>query len=187
LIHLAAVLQYPDERLGEHLDVLRAETAAERVEAAEALEAFRSQVTRLPLDRLREIYAATFDLNPACCLYAGYHLFGDSYKRGALMAKLNAEYRSHGFEPERELPDHLTILFRFLAGLDDPELRSALLEEVVLPAVERIVRSFQDTDNVYADLARAVLLALSPKGYTPPVRLSHSLPVLEPDGSLTRG
>jgi nitrate reductase delta subunit len=179
LAQLAALLDYPDEGLQERLDALQTAVSGRCPEAAEALREFRAAVDGLSSDRLREIYASTFDLNPACCLYAGYHLFGDSYKRGALMAKLNAEYRERGFDPGNELPDHLDVLFRFLSDLDDSGLRSILLEELVLPALSRIVRSFEGTDNVYSALTRAALLALRPQGYEPPRRLMHALPVLE--------
>lgn len=186
LARLAALLDYPDEGLRERLEALRATVDGTRPEAAEALETFRRAVDGLAPDRLREIYAATFDLNPACCLYAGYHLFGDSYKRGALMAKLNAEYRERGFDPGSELPDHLSVLFRFLAGLEDPGFRAILLEELALPALSLIVRSFEETDNVYAALTRAALLALRPEGYEPPRQVTHALPVLE-QGRISRG
>lgn len=185
LRRLPDLLEYPGEGFHARCDTLAAELAGSAAEAA-AVE-FRAAVAELSLERLQEIYAATFDLNPACCLYAGYHLFGDSYKRGALMAKLNAEYRSHGYDPGNELPDHLAVLFRFLAGLDDAELRSELLVELVLPALDRIVTSFQGTSNIYARLTRAALLGLSPEGYTPRQELSRSLPVLDPAESLVRG
>lgn len=185
LERLAPLLEYPGEDFHARCDALGADLPGSTAKAA--ADEFRAAAAALPLERLQEIYAATFDLNPACCLYAGYHLFGDSYKRGALMAKLNAEYRSRAYDSGNELPDHLAVLFRFLAALDDPDLRSELLEELVLPALDRIVRAFEGTSNVYARLARAALLGLSPGGYAPPRELSRSLPVLEPDESLVRG
>lgn len=186
IAQLAGLLDYPEEGFRERLESLRAAVDGTRPEAAEALAEFERAVDALTLDRLREIYASTFDLNPACCLYAGYHLFGDSYKRGALMAKLNAEYRDRGFEPGNELPDHLGVLFRFLSELDDPGFRSILLEELALPALSLIVKAFDETDNVYAALTRAALLALRPEGYEPPRRVTHALPVVE-QGRVSRG
>ena len=185
LERLAPLCEYPGGDFHARCDALGANLEGSAARAA--ADEFRVAVAELPLERLQEIYAATFDLNPACCLYAGYHLFGDSYKRGALMAKLNAEYRSRGYDPGNELPDHLAVLFRFLAGLDDADLRSELLEELVLPALDRIVKSFAGTRNIYARLAKAAFLGLSPEGYAPPRELSRSLPVLEPDEGLVRG
>jgi nitrate reductase delta subunit len=185
LARLADMLDYPGDGFHSMCDTLSADLAGSAGGAA--ADEFRAAVAGLPLERLQEIYAATFDLNPACCLYAGYHLFGDSYKRGALMAKLNAEYCSRGYDPGNELPDHLTVLLRFLADLDDAGLRSELLEELVLPALDRIVKSFAGTSNIYARLAKAATLGLSPEGYAPRRELSRSLPVLEPDESLVRG
>ena len=178
LARLADGLEYPGVDLGERCAELSGLLEPERPAAAQAMESFRKAIEPLPLDRLEEIYAATFDLNPASCLYVGYHLFGESYKRGALMAKLNAEYRDRGFEPGNELPDHLPVMLRFLAAFVEPEERSWLLEEAVLPALFKIASAFDDTDNVYAALVRSVRLALEPPGYVPPKEDSRTLPVI---------
>ncbi len=74
-----------------------------------------------------------------------------------------------------------------MAALDDSEFRPAVLDELVLPALDRIVKSFEGTGNVYTSLIRALWLVLNPAGDAPSRRLRHRLPVLEPDGSLSRG
>jgi len=148
-------------------------------DALDALDEFRAAVEPLRLERLQEIYAATFDVNPACCLYPGYHLFGESYKRGAFMAKLNGEYRERGFEPGNDLPDHLPTLLRFLATLDDSELRSWLVIQAIVPGLQTITAAFEGTENPYGSLVRAALLALRPVGYVAPEEAgARSLPIL---------
>ncbi len=180
LVRLADVLEYPRDDLKERCAELSGLLEDERPGAAQAMKDFQSAIEALPLERLEEIYAATFDLNPVCCLHVGYHLFGESYKRGAFMAKLNADYRDRGFHPGNELPDHVPVVLRFMAALDDSEQRSWLLEEAVLPALLKIAGAFEDTDNVYTALVRSVTLALEPPGYVPPKDDSRALPILGP-------
>jgi nitrate reductase delta subunit len=179
LARLADVLEYPAGDLGEQCTALSRLLEEERPGAAHAIEDFGRAINGLPLSRMEEIYAATFDVNPVCCLYVGYHLFGESYKRGAFMARLDAEYRQCGFEPGNELPDHLPVLLRYLATLEDPEQRSSLLEDAVLPALAKIAKGFDGTGNVYAALVQLVLLALEPSGFVHPSDDSRALPVLE--------
>ncbi len=178
LARLADVLEYPVGDLGEQCTTLSRLLEEDRPGAAHAIEDFGKAIEGLSLSRLEEIYAATFDVNPVCCLYVGYHLFGESYKRGAFMARLNADYRQRGFEPGNELPDHLPVLLRYLATLDDTELRSSLLEDALLPALAIIAKGFDGTGNVYAALVQLVLLALEPPGFVPPKDDSRALPVL---------
>lgn len=178
LARLADVLEYPRADLGEQCTTLSRLLEADRPGAAHAMEDFGKAIEALPPSRLEEIYAATFDVNPVCCLYVGYHLFGESYKRGAFMAKLNAEYREHGFETGNQLPDHLPVILRYLAALDDPEQRSWMLEDAILPALTKISKGFERTDNVYAKLIQLVLLTLETPGFVPPKDDSRALPVL---------
>jgi len=184
---LAEVLEYPGDELTASCRSLIGELGEGRGEAQQAIEEFLASIESLSTSRLQEVYAGTFDVNPACCLYAAYHLHGDSYKRGAFMAGLNREYRERGFEPGNDLPDHLPVMFRFLSQLDDPELASGLLVHAILPALAHIVRAFEVTDNVYAKLAQAVLHALKPDDYVTPESVARELPVLDRDATQLRG
>ena len=179
LARLADVLEYPAGDLGEQCTTLSRLLEADRPDAAHAIEDFGKAIEALPPSRLEEIYAATFDVNPVCCLYVGYHLFGESYKRGAFMAKLNAEYREIGHDAGKELPDHLSVVLRYLAALDDPDSQSWLLEEAILPALWKMKKAFDGTDSMYGALLRSVMLALQPPDYVPPSD-ARELPVLEP-------
>jgi nitrate reductase delta subunit len=116
------------------------------------------------LERLEEIYTATFEINPASFIYAGYVLFGESAKRGALIVKLQAEYRRRGFAFSGELADHLSLMFRFLALVDDdPELVNDLLAECIAPALHQMHDAL-DPANPYAGLLRAILAVIDPDG-----------------------
>jgi nitrate reductase molybdenum cofactor assembly chaperone len=181
LTGLADVLEYPGGDFRVRCTALMARLEVERPEAAEAMGEFLGATGPVSATALEETYAATFDLNPVCCLNVGYQLFGESYKRGAFMAQLNADYRERDFEAGNELPDHLPVILRFLAVLDDAEHRSWLLEEAVLPALAKMAGGFEGTDSVYGALVRSALLTLQPPGFVLRKDDSRTLPVLGAD------
>ncbi len=153
---LARVLEYPDtdtagvrEELVEHLE-------AWRPEAAELLRQHIKALGDMSLYAQQERYAATFDVNPAVCLYVGYHLFGDSYPRGVFMARLAGEYRKIGFDYECELPDNVPIVLRYLAREDAVDAVE-LVDDAMVPALRKIVAAFAETTNPYGALLEAIL------------------------------
>lgn len=189
LRRLARVLDYPGEQTQGVCEELLQRLRARGSPAAEPLAEFASAMRRLDLSVRQELYAATFDVNPACCLYLGYHLFGDSYKRGALMSGLNGEYASAGFDPGPELPDHVCVLLRYLderAAASAPPRRAAreetgedvteLLELVMLPALRILAQRFEETSNPYGLPVTAALRLLA--GVADGVSAARVLPVL---------
>jgi nitrate reductase delta subunit len=89
-----------------------------------------------------------------CYPYIGYQLFGETYKRGEFLALLNARYREAGFVVEGELPDHLSVILRYLSRTWD----AALVQEGVVPALTKMLD--QLPENPYRHLLRAVLAVL---------------------------
>ncbi len=141
----ADLLEYPTavnlaEKAGACADLLAPATAA-------LLNEFRAFVEQSPPERLEELYTNTFDLQVVCYPYVGYHLFGESYKRGAFLARLNEGYCAHGFSAGKELPDHLGVILRFLARGDSGEFGQTLLDEGLIPALNEMVGTFGDTST----------------------------------------
>jgi nitrate reductase delta subunit len=133
-----------------------------RVAASADMARFCAFVEQTPLPRLEEIYTRTFDLQAVCYPYVGYHLFGESYKRGAFMAELNRGYRERGFSTGNELPDHVAVVLRFLALKADDEFGRTLLGEGLAPAVGKMAKAFrEESDNPYAQVLDALLLVLT--------------------------
>ena len=119
---------------------------------------------RAQAGQLEELYTGTFDLQVVCYPYVGYHLFGESYKRGMFMAQLNQGYRERGFSAGNELPDHVAVVLRFLALTTDGDFSQALLREGLIPTVDKMAQAFGDqSDNPYAEVIRALLLVLRVK------------------------
>ncbi|MBI2863757.1 MAG: nitrate reductase molybdenum cofactor assembly chaperone [Chloroflexi bacterium] len=121
-------------------------------EAAREMEAFLDSAATTGVEGLEEIYTRTFDITPTTNAYAGYHLFGESYKRGLFLVRLQEEYRKHGFSAGSELPDHLGVILRFLGLAADQEFVQPLLGECLLPMAEKMEADFKDADNGYKHL-----------------------------------
>jgi nitrate reductase delta subunit len=130
-----------------------------RRESAAELDAFAAHAERAGPHELEELYASTFDLDPACAPYVGHHLCGDGPQRGVFLSRLAEVYRKDGFTdagPAGELPDHLTVVLRYLAAVTAGADRQALLDDALVPALDRMLASLDDPKNVY----RSVLSAL---------------------------
>ncbi len=161
----AAMLEYPTP-------VLRAQAASclERMrclqpDAAEQMAEFLRAVKPLELSRMEEAYTSTFDMQPVCYPYLGYHLFGESYKRGVFMAKLVEGFRSHGYSAGRELPDHIAVVLRFFALHPDAmssDFGRTLLDEGLFPGLQKMTAALnRQPGNPYAALLSALLLVLA--------------------------
>jgi nitrate reductase molybdenum cofactor assembly chaperone NarJ/NarW len=152
----------PGHRTGLRTGQAASSTAsAVRSQAAALLDRFRLFVEGAQASRLEELYTATFDLQAVCSPYVGYHLFGESYKRGMFMARLKQGYREWGFSAGNELPDHVAAVLRFLALATDGDFSQTLLGEGLIPALSKMDQAFGDpSDNPYAGVIRALLLLL---------------------------
>ena len=133
-------------------------------EAGGLLESFYHEMEQRTLEKIQELYTTTFDMQPVCYPYIGYQLFGDSYKRGVFMARLNEAYYTSGYSAGQELPDHLSVILRFL-GLDtvnrDDDFCHALLMEGLIPALGKMLQAFGSrSENPYFALLSALHLVL---------------------------
>jgi nitrate reductase delta subunit len=157
----AGLLEYPTAALGGQARACGDLLSADGSPAAAALERFRGWVEQAPPAWMEELYTRSFDLQAVCSPYVGYHLFGDSYKRGMFMARLNEGYRERGFSAGSELPDHVAVILRFLELGTEDEFSQTLLREGLVPALGKMAQAFGDpSDNPYREVIGALLLAL---------------------------
>lgn len=173
---LADLLEYPDTNWDSKLAACAHN---------DLLAEFRSGVTALSLSDLQELYTRTFDLNPVCALEIGYHLFGENYKRGEFLANLRETEASCDLGQENQLPDYLPVLLRLLTKLEDEELRSSLISDCLIPALDKMLRPLQETDNPYRLLLTAVRATLQSEApvvsiETPRFNMRANLPVIQP-------
>ncbi len=127
-------------------------------EVIEDLWEFKKYIENTELGYMEEIYTHSFDLNPKVSLYVGYHLFGESYKRGDFLVGLKGVYSKKGFSyPSFELPDHMKVILSFLGkvGIEDPEAR-VIVEEALFPSIDLLEHSFNGNDSPYLYLIRSL-------------------------------
>ncbi|BDG02318.1 nitrate reductase molybdenum cofactor assembly chaperone [Anaeromyxobacter oryzae] len=156
---LSELLEYPGPRVGERVAACIARLEA-RAPAARALREFERLLEGVPVGQLQESYTAAFDLDPSCSPHVGYRLLGPDSRRGTFLARLAARYRARGFSAGRELPDHLTVLLRFLAHAPDEPDRGELVGECLVPALSSLARELRRREHPYAPLAEAIQLVL---------------------------
>ncbi len=156
---LAELLEYPRGGVVAVAERCRTLLARRSPEASAEVETFEAFVAGIDERELEELYARTFDLNPPAALDLGYQLFGESYKRGIFLVKMQRAVLDHGIDPGSELCDHLPLVLRLVARLRDDEDPRSLVDEVVLPTTLKILKTFAE-ENPYCALLRAVLAAL---------------------------
>lgn len=155
---LAELLEYPSSELDtESCSALICKAPAN---VTNSFAAFRVSIAGLSLSELQELYTRTFDLSPICTLDIGYHLFGENYKRGVFLANLRETEAPFDLGQEHQLPDYLPVLLRLLTKLDDQELRSALIVDCMIPALEKMLKTLSEGENPYRHLIEVVHLTL---------------------------
>jgi nitrate reductase delta subunit len=148
---LARLLDYPGEKERLQSDTELVSAFMDRPGAKSELAAFADFAAVSSLAQLQEEYVATFDFNPATAPYLGHHLFGDTQKMGGYMIMLKQEFARCGYTPAGvELPDHVSVLFDFLAHLASQEsagCRQPFIADCVLPGMERLQTAFADRQD----------------------------------------
>jgi len=110
-------------------------------DAATEVDAFLDAMPPRTID-LQELHTRTFEVQSLTTLDIGYVLFGDDYKRGALLSNLNQEHNRAENECHGELADHLPNVLRLLPKLKDAELLDELVREILVPALLLMIREF---------------------------------------------
>lgn len=154
---LARLVGYPDDRM--HDDAYAMLAAAKTTAGAAAAREFLDITAPMTAAELQEEYTAVFDFEPACALDLGWHLFGESRERGALLARLREDLQRAGIPETHELPDHLTHVLELIAR--EPEDRAAPLADLVKPAVGAIERALTKRGSPYAHVLAAVYAELA--------------------------
>ena len=146
---LATLFDYPERdypaQVQQVLDLLQDRyplAAAELSTFVDALPSDGAAFSTEALHEVQEIFTRSFDVQSITTLGVGYVMFGDDYKRGELLVNLNREYRDAGVDCGTELSDHLPSVLRLLALWQDRELVVEFVEEILYPAVEKMIAEF---------------------------------------------
>ena len=162
--HLASLLSYPDAGLYRALDDCIRGLAPEAPEAATLLEHFRDTAGELGQDALEQAYIQVFEMQAETALYIGHQLFGEEWRRGAFMACLKERYQECGLSSGAELPDHVSVILRFLEVEQPGPEKEELIGDCIVPALHKVLRAMEGKKTPYGDVVRAVLLRLGAGG-----------------------
>jgi nitrate reductase molybdenum cofactor assembly chaperone len=166
---LAALFDYPDADYAARVEAARRRLGASYADARAQLEIFEAAVRRATVTEIQEIFTRSFDIQAITTLSVGYLLFGDDYKRGELLAHLNREHRDAGVDCGRELSDHLPNVLRLVARWSDHDQLTELVQEVVRPAVERMIAEFrparmEERNGLYAKHFKTLIASSAERG-----------------------
>ena len=158
--HLASLVSYPDAGLFRALDDCIRGLAPEVPEAATLLEHFREVARELGQDALEEAYIQVFEMQAEAALYIGHQLFGEDWRRGTFMACLKERYQECGFSCGSELPDHASVILRFLEVEQPGAEREELIGDCIAPALHKVLGAIEGKKTLYDNVLRALLLYL---------------------------
>ncbi len=194
---LAALFDYPEpdypkqvRRVRELLGSRYPAAAAEIDALAAALPSGNDTFSPEALDEVPEIFTRSFDVQSITTLGVGYVMFGDDYKRGELLVNLNREHREAGIECGSELPDHLPNVLRLIAKWEDEELVAEFIEEILHPALERMIAEFgqqrmEDRNRLYKKHFKTLIASSAERATMFRAPLAAVLQVIKEDFGLS--
>jgi nitrate reductase assembly molybdenum cofactor insertion protein NarJ len=139
---LAGLFDYPDGDTPKRVSVVQDYLNGHYPEAAFELISFADLIPNLDLNKMEELFTRSFDVQAVTTLDIGYVLFGDDYKRGELLVNLNREHKTANNDCHSELADHLPTILRLLPKLKDEELIYELVDEIIAPALRKMMAEF---------------------------------------------
>lgn len=140
---LAALFVHPGPSF--QADLARAITLVEGdyPKAAEALREFERRLPKGDALVLEELFTRTFDVQPITSLDIGYTLFGEDYKRGAMLANLSREHTVAKNDCGAELADNLANVLRLLPRWVEPAVRDEFVHVLLGRALQEMIREFE--------------------------------------------
>ena len=156
---LGRLISYPDENTLAAAELLYIVLRDELPEASQGASAFGAFLEGHELWEVEEAYTRMFDINPACALEVGWHLFGEEYARGMFLVRMREELRKYGLAESAELPDHLLHVLAVVSAMPEDEA-SRFVRACVQPAVETMKQALAEKETPYGhviDCLAAVL------------------------------
>ncbi len=159
---LANILCYPGKDYKSHLaECLQFIAAhADSEEIVGRLSVFAKATQDLTTADLEELYTRTFDINPVSSLEVGWHLYGETYERGAFLVQMRDVLRQCGVKESSELPDHLTSVLHAVGRMEDPQA-GEFLRSRVLKSVGKMLEGFAGQGNPYEHVLVSVQLMIT--------------------------
>lgn len=142
---IGAMFVYPGADFAARVEAVQQLLDHEYPAAGQQLRPFTEAILGLSRRQLEELFTRSFDVQSVTTLDVGYVMFGDDYKRGELLAHLNAEHEAVGVDCGTELADHLPNLLCLIPRLSDEDLVQDLVGEIIYPALNVMIAEFEPT------------------------------------------
>lgn len=157
---LARILDYPGGDICSEIEKCVAAIVKEYPNAGKHLLKFSHYANNTDLISLREHYTSTFDINPTCTLDIGFHVFGESFKRGSFLVGMNKMLRDNNIDAKGELSDHLPAVLELLSCMPDDEDYEYLIKLIIVPGLVKMKKSFGEIKSIYKEVIDAVEIIL---------------------------
>jgi nitrate reductase delta subunit len=152
----AGLLAYPDSQVAQRAAECAEQLEGINAEACRLLARFTEFLGASDAPRIEEAFTGTFDLQALCHPYVAYQLCGESQQRTLFMIKLGELYRQYGFVPGNDLPDHLSEVLGFLGSISDLECRQEIIQDGLLPALQKMIPGVESDNHPYLALLRSL-------------------------------
>jgi len=174
---LAQLVRYPKPDVKEVARCAESAFSTLHPAMSKAISVFAADIDDLSHEEIEERFTRTFDMDPACALEIGWHLFGESYDRGMFLVWARQRVNEFDIDEESDLPDNLGHCLRILARLDE-ERAISFSTLCLLPALVTIEPGLAKHENIYTSLFEAIRQLLTDR-YGPAAKQeATSLPVL---------
>jgi nitrate reductase delta subunit len=182
-ISFARILSYPETEIQDHADFLT-QALSQAPEDAHKLRQLSQFVRDSKHSDIEELFTRTFDMNAACCLEVGWHLYGEDYRRGEFLVRMRQSLAEENLPESGELPDHISHCLLLLTRLT-PEDGHEFTKSYLLPALEKIRSSFEDKEpNPYLSVIEALQAVLK---HNHDIRENHPALKVLPNEQSTNG
>ncbi len=160
-LNFSELLSYPNDRIKLISADFNRQLQESDPEAAAPLAGFINFLELQNLAQIEEIFTSTFDLQALSDPYVGFQLCGESQARTMFLMKLQELYAKQDFSCGTELPDHLSVMLRFIGSIDDPQGNTEIIVDALLPALEKIIAGIETQDHPYRQLLHALQIYLT--------------------------
>ncbi len=155
-LNFSTLLSYPGAQVRTTAATCFLQLQETDAQAATVFSGFIDFLEAQDLPQIEELFTSAFDLQAISFPYVGYQLCGESQARTLFLMKLQELYKERNFSSEGELPDHLSIMLRFIGSIDDPTGNAEIICDGLLPALEKIIQGIETLDHPYRQLLSAL-------------------------------
>jgi len=155
------LMDYPDENLLAHLDLLSEVAATLPAKLGARLQATIDHLRARPLRESESDYVDTFDNRRRGCLFLTYFSNGETRKRGLALLRIKQVYTRAGLTlTDDQLPDHLCVVLEFAATIDQQAGLKMILDNRA--GLELLRLHLRDIQSPWTGALEAVCATLPP-------------------------